>query len=264
MAQTALTINAMKLEYDRLVSAIAAQQAQVDLAQANHDRYQSLIAKKAASQAIYDQARFTLLSAQRTLDALRQQADVQLARLGGNPKVAIETHPQYLQSKSVVDEAHRQLDNSVVRAPFKGIVTKVEALQPGTFLVAPTAALTNMGAVALVGTDDLWIEANVKETDLTHVKPGNKVSITVDTYPGRKWLGRVSAISPASGAEFSILPAQNASGNWVKITQRVPVRIELEDNGSDAVLRSGMSVVASIDTEHRRSLARLLSLERLP
>ncbi|MGE0627183.1 MAG: HlyD family secretion protein [Hyphomicrobiaceae bacterium] len=258
LSQSALQIKAMKLDHRRLMSAIAAQQAQVDLATANHRRLEQLITNKTVSQAIYDQARFALLAAQRTLDALRQEALVQLAKLGGDIDVAVESHPQYLQSKSLVDEAQRQLDQSVVRAPFDGVVTKVESLQPGVFLVAPTAALTNTGAVALVANHDVWVEANVKETDLTHVRPGNAVSVTIDTYPGKTWKGRVETISPASGAEFSILPSQNASGNWVKITQRVPVRILVETGDGDPALRAGMSAVVSIDTRHRRSLADLL------
>ncbi len=253
--QTVLSINAMKLDYRRLLNAIAAQQAQVDLAKTRFDRYQQLVAKKAVSQAVFDQARFALMASQKTLNALEQEAGVQLAKLGGNPDIPVERHPRYRQSRSLVDEAQRKLNAAVVRAPFDGVVTKVEALQPGTYLVAPTAAITNMGAVALVATDKVWIEANIKETDLTHVRPGNAVDITIDSYPGHIWRGTVDSISPASGAEFSILPAQNASGNWIKVTQRVPVRIAIEAKPEDPILRAGMSAVVSVDTGHRRELS---------
>ena len=138
--------------------------------------------------------------------------------------------------------------------PFDGIVTQVDALQPGTYLVSQTAALTNTGAVALVSTEQMWVEAQMKETDLTYVKPGDHVDISVDTYPGRVWAGTVESISPASGSEFSILPAQNSSGNYVKIVQRIPVRIRIDRKPEDPVLRAGMSVYVSIDTGHRRSL----------
>ena len=121
-------------------------------------------------------------------------------------------------------------------------------------MVSQTAALTNTGAVALVSTDRMWIEAQMKETDLTYVKPGNHVDISVDTYPGRVWSGRVESISPASGSEFSILPAQNSSGNYVKVVQRIPVRIRIDRKPGDPDLRAGMSVYVSIDTGHRRSL----------
>jgi membrane fusion protein (multidrug efflux system) len=128
-------------------------------------------------------------------------------------------------------------------------------LQPGTFLVAQTSALTNTGAVALVSSDDVWVEANMKETDLTYVRTGNRADVYVDTYPDRVWSGTVESISPASGAEFSLLPAQNSSGNWVKVVQRITVKIKLERKPDDPPLRSGMSAFVDIDTKHRRSLA---------
>jgi membrane fusion protein (multidrug efflux system) len=159
--------------------------------------------------------------------------------------------------KAQVDEAQRQLDHATVRAPFDGIVTQVESLQPGTYLVSATAALTNTGAVGLVSTSRIWVDANLKETDLTHVKLGDRAEISVDTYPGRTWSGTVESISPGAGSEFSILPAQNASGNWVKVVQRIPVRIRVERKPGDPILRSGMSVIVDIDTGHRRSLSEL-------
>jgi membrane fusion protein (multidrug efflux system) len=159
---------------------------------------------------------------------LREQAKVLLAKLGGDPNFTVSKHPAYEQAKAQVDEAQRQVDHTVIRAPFNSIVTQVDQLQPGVYLVASTAALTNTGAVALVATDDIWIEANVKETDLTWVKPGDSVEISVDSYPDRSWTGKVKSIAPASGAEFSVLPAQNTSDNWVKVVQRIPVRIAVE------------------------------------
>src|SRR5205814_1294093 len=217
--QTALNIEAMKQDYKRVQEDIQAQQAQVELDQANFDRYTVLVRSDSVSKANYDQARFTLAADKRKLGSLKQQAEVQLARLAGNPAVAVGEHPQYQQANANVDEAQRQLEHTVVRAPFNGMVTQVDSLQPGTYLVSQTAALTNTGAVGLVSTDNVWVDAHVKETDLTHVKHGDPVGIFVDTYPSRVWSGTVESISPASGAEFSILPAQNASGNWVKVVQ---------------------------------------------
>jgi len=254
LAQTALSIDAMKEDYRRMLSDIETQQAQVDLAQSNFDRSASLIKSNVASQATFDQNRFALEAAKRTLQALKDQSKVQLAKLNGDPDIPTSRHPQYLQAKAQVDEAQRQLDHTTVRAPFDGIVTQVSQLQPGTYLVSQTAALTNSGAVGLVSRDNLWIDANMKETDLTWVKQGNPVTITVDTYPGQEWRGTVESISPATGAEFSILPAQNASGNWVKVVQRIPVRIKVESKPEDPPLRAGMSVTVDIDTGHRRSL----------
>ena len=258
LEQTALSIESMKLDYKRMISTVAAQAAKVELDQATYDRYEPLTSKDFLSKANFDQARFTLQADKSTLESLQQQAQVQLARLMGNPDLPVTQHPQYLQAKAQVDEAQREFDHTIVRAPFGGRVTQVDALQPGTYLVAQTAALTNTGAVGLVSTDDLWVEANMKETDLTYVKRGDHVDIAVDTYPGKVWSGTVESIAPASGSEFSILPAQNSSGNWVKVVQRITVRIKLNPAAGQPPLRAGMSVTADIDTGHRNSLADLL------
>jgi membrane fusion protein (multidrug efflux system) len=257
LAQVGLNVEAMKQDYQRMLKDIEAQQAQVQLDQANYDRYVALIRSDVVSKANYDQARFTLAADKNKLESLKQQAQVQLARLNGNPDLPIDEHPLYRQVKAQVDEAQRQLDHATVRAPFDGIVTQVDSLQPGTYLVSATAALTNTGAVALVSTEQVWVDAHLKETDLTNVKPGDRAEISVDSYPGRTWAGTVQSISPGTGSEFSILPAQNASGNWVKVVQRVPVRIHVDRKPGDPILRAGMSVVVDIDTGHRRSLAEL-------
>ena len=260
LGQIELTLNSMKADYRRILSDIDAQNAQVELAQSNFDRAASLLKSDFGTRANYDLTRFTLLSAQKTLQSLKQQSLVALARLEGDADLPPEKYPQWRTAKAQLDEAQRQLDHTVVRAPFAGIVTEVDALQVGTYLVSQTAALTNTGAVGLVSTDRLWIDANLKETDLTYVKVGDKVEITVDAYPGRVWTGKVESISPASGAEFSILPPQNASGNWVKVVQRIPVRIAVEQKEGYPTLRSGMSVIVEIDTGHKRSLSNLPEL----
>jgi membrane fusion protein (multidrug efflux system) len=257
LGQIELSLTAMKEDYRRILSDIDAQSAQVDLAQTNFDRASSLLKTDFGTRATYDQTRFTLLASQKSLQSLKQQARVSLARLGGNVDAPVQTNPQWQQAKAQVDEAQRQLDHTVVRAPFAGVATQVDALQVGTYLVSQTAALTNTGAMGLVSTDRVWVDANVKETDLTYVKVGDPVDVSVDSYPGRVWSGKVESISPASGSEFSILPAQNASGNWVKVVQRVPVRVGVEQKDGNPVLRAGMSVVVDIDTGHKRALSEL-------
>jgi membrane fusion protein (multidrug efflux system) len=254
LQQTALTIESMKADYKVMLSNVAAQQSQVDLDQVTYDRYASLVHDETISRALYDQARFILQLDKNKLISRQQQANVQLDKLDGNPDIPAADHPLCQQAKAQVDEAQRQLDHASVRAPFSGVVTQVDALQPGTYLVSQTAALTGSGAIALVSADRVWVTAQMKETDLTYVQPGNHVDVTVDTYPGQVWSGRVESISPASGSEFSVLPAQNSSGNWVKVVQRIPVRIAIDRKADAPALRSGMSVYVSIDTEHRRSL----------
>ena len=179
------------------------------------------------------------------------QAQVQLARLGGQPDVDVTTTPSYLAAKAKLAEAQRELDHTVVRAPFDGIATQVDSLQPGQYLAASSPGL------ALVSTDDVWAQGFPKETELTWVKPGDPVRMSVDTYPGRVWTGRVQSVAPASGSEFSLLPAQNTSGNWVKVVQRIPLRVEIDRAADAPPLRAGMSVVLDIDTGHARTLADL-------
>jgi membrane fusion protein (multidrug efflux system) len=251
LRQVALQMTAMKQDYQRMLRDIDAKQAQVQLDQVNFDRRANLVNRGDVSRSDYDTARFQLLSDQRGLESLRMAAQVQLARLGGDGDVDIARTPEYLKAKAAVDEARRQLDHSVMKAPFTGIVTMVDSVQPGMFL------LTSMAAFGIVSTEHMWVDANPKETELTWVKPGNPVTVTVDTYPGQTWHGHVQSIAPNSGSEFSVLPAQNSSGNWVKVVQRVQVRVAIDENPDAPPLRSGMSVEATIDTGHRRTLADL-------
>jgi len=252
LAQTALSIEAMKQDYARMVSDIAAQQAQVDLDQTNFNRAAMLLKSGTATQAAYDQAQATLQTDKSKLDALREQAQVQLARLGGKADIEVTQHPQYLQAKAQVEEAQRQLDHTVVTAPFAGIVTDVPAIAPGKYLAASATAFF------LVDTDHVWVNANPKETELTYVRPGQAVTISVDTYPGVEWRGIVESISPAAAQEFSLLPAQNTSGNWVKVVQRVPMRVRVDTSDkTKPPLRAGMSVEVDVDTGHARGFPRL-------
>ncbi len=255
--QVRLTIDASRADYQRLRSDISAQQAVVANARTSFERADALAKRNAGSQASFDQARYTLAAEESRLTSLRQAAQVALTRLGGDADRRTQLHPQYVEAQARVAEAGRQIERTVVRAPFAGTVTSVEQLQPGTFLVAATAALTNTGAVGLIATDNLWIEANMKETDLTHARNGNPVEISIDTYPGRVWKGKIESIFPATTSEFSILPAQNTGGNWVKVVQRIPVRISVERNPGDPPLRAGMSTVVTVDTGHKRTLADL-------
>ncbi len=244
---TVSTLNAMKLEYKRMLRDVDVKQAQADSDQANFDRYAGLVKGGGVTRADYDNARFLVMADKQSVEALKVSASVQLARLGGSPDVDVTTMSDYLQAQARVDEAKRQLEHTVIYAPFPGTVTQVETVQPGMYLAAATAAF------GLVSTNNVWVEANPKETELTHVKPGDPVDVTIDTYPGRTWKAQVESIAPNSGSEFSVLPAQNTSGNWVKVVQRIPVRIKVERKDGDPELRAGMSVIAEIDTGHRRT-----------
>jgi membrane fusion protein (multidrug efflux system) len=254
LAQTALTIDSMKADYTRMLSDTAAQQAQVDLDQVTYDRYAALVHSDTISKANYDQVRFTLELDKNKLESLRQQAAVQLARLAGNPNIPVTQHPQYLQAKAQVDEAQRQLDHTVVKAPFAGIVTNVPSIAPGKYLAASTTAFY------LVNTDQVWVEATPKETELTYVRPGQPVTVTVDAYPDAQWHGTVASVSPAAAQQFSLLPAQNTSGNWVKVVQRIAMRVRVDASDKKLPpLRAGMSVEADVDTGHARGLPHFLA-----
>ena len=246
LAQTRLQLEAMQRDYRRMQNDVAVKQAQVGMDQARFDRANGLVGHGDVSRQIYDDARFQLLADQHGVEAAKGVAEVQLARLGGDASADVTRLPEYQQAAAKVAEAERQLNDSVVRASMDGVVTGVSDLQPGSYLAAGTAAF------GLVSTDHVWVDANPKETELTWVHAGDPVSLTVDTYPGRTWHGVVDSVSPASGSEFSILPAQNSSGNWVKVVQRIPMRIKVERRAGDPPLRSGMSVVADVDTGHQR------------
>ena len=253
LAQTALSIEAMKEDYKRMVSDTAAQQAQVDLDQVNFDRNAMLLRTATISQAVYDQAHYTLDNDKGKLAALREQAQVQLAKLGGDANLVVTQHPQYRQAQAQVDEAQRQLDHTVIAAPFAGEVTGVPSIAPGKYLAASTTAFF------LVDTDHIWVDATPKETELTYVRPGQPVIVTVDTYPDFEWHGVVESVSPAAAQEFSLLPAQNTSGNWVKVVQRVPMRVLLDTSDSKLPpLRAGMSVEVDVDTGHPRGVPHFL------
>jgi len=159
--------------------------------------------------------------------------------------------PAYRQAAALLAEAQREFNHAIVRAPFNGVVTQVDKLQQGQFLPAGTAAF------GLVATDDIWVAAEPKETQLTYVRLGQPATVTVDAYPDRTWLGTVQSVAPATDQEFSVLPAQNSSGNWVKVVQRMPVRVTIHREPGDPPLSAGMSAEVSIDTHHHRSLADL-------
>jgi membrane fusion protein (multidrug efflux system) len=254
LAETALTVDAMKQDYRRMLSDVAAQQAQVSLDQTNYDRNAMLLRSATVSQAVYDQMQAALEVGKNKLESLRHQAQVQLARLAGNPDIPVTQAPQYLQAQARVDEAQRQLDDTVVKAPFAGAVTNVASIAPGKYLAASTTAFY------LVDADHVWVDATPKETELTYVQPGQPITVTVDTYPDAEWHGTVESISPAAAQQFSVLPAQNTSGNWVKVVQRVPMRVRVDTTDKNRPpLRAGMSVEVNIDTGHARGLPHFLA-----
>ena len=256
LAATVQDAEATRAMYRAANAQIAAQAAQLNVNKQTYARYQALDKQNAIAAMQVDTQRAAVLSAQATLVSLQQTAATQLAKLGGNPNQPAERSPGYLKAKAAVDEAQRQLDHTVVRAPFAGTVGAVDSLQPGTLVISAMSAFTTTSAVGLIG-NQTWISSDMKETDLTDIHDGAPATITVDTYPGCQWKGHVETVAAGSDSSFSALPAENASGNWVKVVQRIPVRIAIDHSECDRPLRTGMSTVVTIDTGKRR-ITRLL------
>jgi membrane fusion protein (multidrug efflux system) len=251
LAQVRLNIESMKADYQAALRDTAAKQQQVNADQATYDRFAALVKSRAVTQQETDDARYKLASDQQAVRAAESQARAQLAKLDGNPDIQVADMPAYKQAQAQLAEAEREMNHSVVRAPYDGIVTQVNKLQLGMYLNAGTAAF------GLVSTDHVWVEAEPKETQLTYAKAGDPVDVSFDIYPGRTWDGVVESIAPATDQNFSLLPAQNSSGNWVKVVQRIPVRVRVDLRPGDPPLRAGMSADIEIDTGHIRSLADL-------
>lgn len=246
-------ILALKANYKQSVAEIAQAEADIPFYQTAFKRQQDLVASAAASKAAYDQAKQNLDSALQKVEVAKAQAAATLAQLGGDADKPVEGYPAYLQAKSAVDKAARDLKETVLRAPFDGIVTNVPSIQVGAYLDAAQQAFS------LVSASNIWVAASPKETELTYVKPGQPVIVSVDTYPGVEWSGRVESISPASGSSFSLLPAQNTTGNWVKVVQRIPMIVRFDDLDGKPPLRVGMSATVSVDTGHARGVPTMVS-----
>ena len=225
--------------------------ATADYAQTNYERQQHLYETSAAPRATLDAAIRDLQTAKANLASLQREAAAALAQLGGNPDMPVDQQPSVKQAQAAVDLAARNLRLTAIVAPFDGVPNNVESIAVGVFLNA------GQSAFPLVSASDLYIEANIKETELTYVRQGNPARVIVDAYPDAPLAAKVTTVAPASGSVFALLPPQNATGNWVKVVQRVPVRLSFGQNPEHLALRAGMSVKVSIDTGHQRSLREL-------
>jgi membrane fusion protein (multidrug efflux system) len=205
-----------------------------------------LAAKNVLPEANLEDAQQASTLAQQQIETLQQDLKRILASVGGSIDTPFEQSPGYASAMADLNQAKLDLAHTTVTAPTRGFVSKLPA--NGQNVTAGTTSL------ALVAAANMRVDANFTETELTYVKPGQPVTVTVDTYPDLTWKGSVDSISPATGAAYSVIPAQNATGNWVKIAQRIPVRIKLDANSAWPQLRVGMSAHVSIDTDHKRSL----------
>jgi membrane fusion protein (multidrug efflux system) len=252
LENTRNNIVALKAAYHQRQEDLQAAQSQIDFAEREYKRREKMVETHVVSESDYDQARMQYQVALSAAASIKQDIQRILAELGGNPDIAPEDHPQYLAAQAQVNQAALDLRRATVLAPVAGIASEVDQLRPGDYVHAGAPAFS------LVASDSLWIEANMKETDLTYVKPGDKATVSVDTYPGIEFPAIVDSIGAATGAEFSVLPPQNSSGNWVKVVQRIPVRLTLQPSSDLPALRSGMSVEVDIDTHHHRVVPRIV------
>jgi membrane fusion protein (multidrug efflux system) len=242
-----------QVSYNNLKTNLASLDQLVDLAekstalkQKDVERKSKLLQTQAGSQADVDKAASDMLAAELQLRYGRQQRDNTLNQLKGDANLPLAEFPAYKEAKAALDHAQRDLHNTVLRAPIAGTATQVDNIQLGRFVAAGSPVFSIIDDAAP------WVDANPKETDITYLRVGQKATIDVDSFPDRTFHGTVQSVSPGTGAQFSILPPQNASGNWVKVVQRVPVRIVFDKDQDLSLLRSGMSANIEIDTHHSR------------
>jgi membrane fusion protein (multidrug efflux system) len=260
LAQARAKLEDAKTSHSNLVANVALYSQTLEivnsgiaLKQRDVERKNALVKSLSGSQLDLDNSATALVTAQAQRQLVTQQRSNALNQLLGNPDLPLEQFPAYMQAKAALDDAQRNLDLTTVRAPMNGVATQVEQIQLGRFVISGAPVFS------IIDVSNPWVDANPKESDFTYVAVGQSVTLDVDAFPNHVFKGTVGSLSPGTGAQFAILPPQNATGNFVKVVQRVPVRIYFDNNDKFVrKLKAGMSVYATIDTNHRRSLANLL------
>jgi membrane fusion protein (multidrug efflux system) len=246
VAAVRLQVNELKATYQQRLADVKAAQADLSYLQTDAHRQATLVTAGTGTGAMVDQANSRVAAAQQKLSASRQAASAALASLGGEANVAPENHPLVKQAQAQAARATLNQSYLTVIAPQDGVVTKVDQLQVGSYINLSTPVFTLVSS-------RLWIDANFKENQLEYMRAGQSARIKLDAFPDVKFKAHVEAISPGTGSSFSLLPAENATGNWVKVTQRVPVRVTF-DNKPDMPLAPGLSATVTVDTTHKRHL----------
>lgn len=241
LATVTADINEKKSEYAQKKEEMAMAASDMALADAEYDRAEKLSKTGAESQSQFDAATRNRDATHAKMALLQHELEGITAQLDGNPDIAPTAHSSYKAALAVASKAKLDLSHTQILAPATGIVGNVPNI--GDY------ARSSVPSMSLVGTSRVWIEANFKETQIEHIKPGQTVDVSVDTYPDKIWHGTVESISAATGSEFSLLPAQNATGNWVKVVQRIAVRIRIDDKDAPGLLRPGMSAETKVDLQ---------------
>ncbi|MFE0015629.1 efflux RND transporter periplasmic adaptor subunit [Mesorhizobium sp. NPDC059054] len=242
VANARLGVEQLRSAYRQAQAKELSASSEVTYAQSQYDRAVDLVKKGINPQSTLDQTRNDLDKAKQDLSVAVQGIDSAKAALDGNPDIVTDQHPTVLAALAARDKAAFDLSQATVRAPDDGVAYKAASFRVGQYVSVGTPLF------ALVETGDTWIDANFKETQLTRMKPGQKAEVVLDTYPDKTFEATVEAIGAGTGAQFSLLPAQNATGNWVKVTQRIPVRLQLDNADADLALRAGMSASVTVDT----------------
>jgi membrane fusion protein (multidrug efflux system) len=252
IAAARLQVEQMRSTYHQAEAELEQARDDLDYKQKVFDRYQKLVQTGTSSRAQFDEAENDLRAARQTFARDHEAVEGAKAALTGDPDIATDDHPLVRQAIAMRDKAALDLKHAEVEAPADGVVSQTDRLKEGQYVAVGTPV------VALVESGRSWIEANFKETDLTHMEPGQKATVSVDAYPDLKLTGTVASIGAGTGSEFSLLPAQNATGNWVKVVQRVPVRIEIDQSTTGLPLRTGLSTSVDIDTGYMRPMLALI------
>jgi membrane fusion protein, multidrug efflux system len=265
LATVRLQIEALKATYQQKKDDAAANEATLVYQQRELERERSLLASGTASQSQFDQTNHAYKIAREELAATEQGVASTLASLGGDPDIPIAEHPMVQHAQAALDQAELNLSYTVVRAPEAGIVTKVDELQVGDWVQGVNTGAAPTTLFYLVSANRVWVTANFKETELDHMRPGQNATVTIDAYPDIVFPAKVQSLSPGTGLTFSLLPPENATGNWVKVVQRLPVRLSFDRLDPDQPLAAGMSAVVEVDTGYRRPwLASVDSILGLP
>jgi membrane fusion protein (multidrug efflux system) len=242
-----LEVEALQATYRQRLAEVRGADETLAYQQREYDRQTGLLASGIASQVQVNQLRHALDTARQALSSAREQLAAVAANLGGDANTSIADHPNVLQARAALDRALLNISYTVISAPEDGIVAKVEQLQVGNYINASSPLF------ALIATQDVWVEANFKESQLTYMRPGQAATVKIDSYPGKIFHARIVSLSPGTGAAFSMLPPENATGNWVKVVQRLPVRLAVTDAPAALPLRAGLSADVTVDTRHARS-----------
>jgi membrane fusion protein (multidrug efflux system) len=245
LAAARLQVEALKATYHLKVADAGGAEETLAYQQREYERQRQLASSGVASRSVFDQTQNAMAVARQKVASTHSDIANILAQLGGNPDIPVEQHPSVQRAQAALDKAQLDLSYTQVHAQEDGIATKVEQLQVGSYVTASTP-------VFAVVSDRIWIEANFKETELTNMRTGQSATVEIDTYPGVAFDAKVVSLSPGTGLTFSLLPPENATGNWVKVVQRLPVRLELEHYDPDLVLPAGLSVSVDVDTQYRR------------